>query len=298
MPEGDRPGKLSYESQLRNGPFSELNRRVLVFSIGARNEGHGRALPSNIDDYMGLYGASNIAMRLGLTYVAHIPYSSDRWDNVATDWNPGCLPKQEFESKVIQFLKQMITIQMTLDNSPTHVVVVGGHGGNNFLADDDVIKRIEHELKAHFKTDIGFYYAAPFKGVKVQSTNKPHDSVDITHADDGEHSVAEFLGLVDQRKLEEINEVARRDPDEASLLDPPIMGLSYYTRQPPNDPRYSDFTRDKSHEALRERSKEFRGRKEGIVPDYQIGKRFMEEWIRIATNEIREHLIKSRSQER
>jgi len=255
---------LSAEGQKENGPFDSRNRTVLVFSIGAGNESHGAALASNIDDYAALVTATTVSMRLGLTYVGHLPYSGDRAGELARDWNPGCLARDELVSRVVQEVRRAVDLQRELGNAASLVVVVSGHGGNNLLE--------EEEAAISEASGVPFHYVRPFpRGSSVRT--KKHGRVEITHADDGEHSVGLYLGLLDKKKLRKINDAARRDPEKALKQDPALMGLGYYVLPELSGDRYEDL-RARHGELVRTARKFLKDRR--VVADHDVGKKLMD----------------------
>jgi creatinine amidohydrolase/Fe(II)-dependent formamide hydrolase-like protein len=276
MDEKKQYGVLSAEGQKENGPFEKRNRRVLVFSIGAGNESHGTALPSNIDDCAAIKIATDVAMKLGLTYVGHLPYSSDRTGSIAKDWNPGYIPKKVFLRMMVADLKRAIRVQSKFGNVPSHVIVIGGHGGNNFLK--------EEEASLGEELGIPFRYVPPFQGF-IRMKSKKLDRIQITHADDGEHSVGLYLGLLDKRKLRIINEVAKKDPEEALRQNPAIMGLGYYVLPGLSGKKYENLR--SRHKELVNAALKFVKTDRRIIADYDIGKRLMEENVKSAVRQIR-----------
>ncbi len=270
---------LSDESQKENGPFDSRNRRVLVFSIGAGNESHGAALASNIDDYAAIMTATTVSMRLGLTYVGHLPYSGDRAGELAKDWNPGYLARDELKRRVVEDIKMAIDLQ---GEKTSLVVVISGHGGNNFLE--------EEEATISEAVGVPFRYVLPFpRGSSVKS--KKHGRVEITHADDGEHSVGLYLGLLDKRKLRKINDTARRDPVEALRQNPALMGLGYYVLPELSGDKYENF-RARHRELLRTARKFLRDRR--VVADYDLGKKLVDKNIADTLSQVRRIIRKNR----
>jgi creatinine amidohydrolase/Fe(II)-dependent formamide hydrolase-like protein len=266
---------LTAESQKENGPFDSRNRRVLVFSIGAANESHGSALASNIDDYAAIVTATTVSMRLGLTYVGHLPYSGDRAGELARDWNPGYLARDELRARVVQDVRKAVDLQEELGNKASLVVVVSGHGGNNLLE--------EEEAAISEASGVPFHYVRPFpRGSLVRS--KKLGRVEITHADDGEHSVGLYLGLLDKKKLRKINETARRDPKKALKQDPALMGLGYYVLPELSGDRYQDL-RARHGELLRAARKFLRDRR--VVADYDVGKKLMDKNIADTLSQVK-----------
>ena len=252
------------ESQKENGPFDSRNRRVLVFSMGASNEGHGAALASNIDDYAAIMTATTVSMRLGLTYLGHLPYSGDRAGELARDWNPGYMARDALRARVVQDVRRAVDLQEELGNRASLAVVISGHGGNNFLE--------EEEAAISDASGVTFRYIRPFpRGSSVRS--KKHGRIEITHADDGEHSVGLYLGVLDKKKLRKINETARRDPEKTLKQDPALMGLGYFVLRELSGDRYEDL-RARHAELLRTARKFLRDRR--VVADYDVGKKLMD----------------------
>jgi len=279
MDEKKQYGVLSAESQKENGPFEKRNRQVLVFSIGAGNESHGTALPSNIDDCAAIKIATDVARKLGLTYVGHLPYSSDRAGSIAKDWNPGYIPKKVLLRMMMVDLKRAIRVQRKFGNEPSHVMVVSGHGGNNFLKEEEASLREE--------LGIPFLYVPPFQGF-LRTRSKKLGRIQMTHADVGEHSVGLYLGLVDRRKLRMINEVAKKDPKEALRENPAIMGLGYYVLPELGGKKYEDLR--SRHKELVSAAQKFVKTDRRIVADYDLGKRLMEENTKNAVMQIKRTL--------
>jgi creatinine amidohydrolase/Fe(II)-dependent formamide hydrolase-like protein len=279
LSEEKHEGVLSDESQKENGPFDSRNRQVLVFSIGAGNESHGTALASNIDDYAAIVTATTASMRLGLTYIGHLPYSSDRAGAMAKDWNPGYIPREELSRRVVNDIKRAIGIQKSLGNKASLLVVVSGHGGNNLLEEEEA--RLSEELGLPFR------YIRPFpRGASV--TSSKHGKIEITHADDGEHSVGLYLGLLDDGKLRKMNKIAKTDPKEALRLNPAIMGLGYYVLPEFSGERYEDLrTR---HKELRKRAQRFIDTDREVIADYDVGKLLMDKNIRDSVKQIKQLL--------
>jgi len=274
---------LSAESQKENGPFDSKNRTVLVFSIGAGNESHGSALPSNIDDYAAIVTATTVSMRLGLTYVGHLPYSSDRAGELARDWNPGYIARDALRTRVLEDVKRAIELQREFQgNAATLVVVVSGNGGNNFLE--------EEEAAMSEGMGVPFHYIRPFpKGSSIRS--RKHGRQDVTHADDGEHSVGLYLGLLDKKKLRKINDTASRDAKEALRRDPAIMGLGYYVLSDLSGDRYAAL-RARHTELQRTTRKFLKDRR--IVADYDSGKKLMRKNVSDTLSQVKKIIAQNR----
>jgi creatinine amidohydrolase/Fe(II)-dependent formamide hydrolase-like protein len=266
-------GLIDPEKLKSTGPYPPQNRKVMLYSIGASNEGHGDALPSNIDDYMARRTAAQVSEQTGFNYRGHIPYSSDRVGEIARDWNPGYIPMSELITNTIRFIQQDVkTVERHL-TEVSHVAIISGHGGNNFLkdAEADISKKIGKP----------FFYMPPFPGIHVDS--KVHGRIDIAHADHGEHSVALYLGMVDLEKLANINRVAAKDPLEALRQNPPIMGLGYYILPQLGGPRYEPL---RAHQDLMDMALRFINKDRKIIADPEVGREFFEKNIAAAKQGI------------
>jgi creatinine amidohydrolase/Fe(II)-dependent formamide hydrolase-like protein len=273
-----KPGTINGEKLKETGPFDRANRSIFIYSIGASNEGHGRALPSNIDDYMAIYTATHVSRHLGYNYRGHIPYSSDRVGAIAKDWNPAYISMNEMVRKMTRDLKIDIRNLKKNGNPASYVIVISGHGGNNFLK--------EREKGMSKALNIPFLYVPPF--ANVHATLKGYGEVDLWHADHGEHSIGLFLGLLDKKKLEEINKVARIDPLEALRRDPPIMGLGFYFVPELSGANKYNTLRKLENSVPRK----FINKDKRIIVDYDVGRQFMEGNIESAKKQIKEFIRK------
>ncbi len=187
------------------GPFGEEENQCAVFTVGNPCEGHGPALPRDIDDRVVKALAARAADRTGSCYCAHVPYTSDRVGEIARAWSPLWIPQEEMVEKTCSF------ISAHLGTHPIRfrrIVLLNGHGGNNFMS--------VHEGAMSERIGLPFTFLIPFLGVEAG------------HADTPEHSVAAYLGLVDRTKLNEVNAVAKSDPREALRRWPPLGGLGGY----------------------------------------------------------------------
>ena len=92
------------------GPFGINEGKWLIFSIGNPVEGHGYALPRNIDDLHSQRVAHLISCKTGARYVAHIPWATDNFTSIATDWAPKSIPIEELVGNMIEFMRFHIEI--------------------------------------------------------------------------------------------------------------------------------------------------------------------------------------------
>ena len=79
--------------------------RIKIFSIGAHFENHGKALPSNIDDFIARHLAIRLSQEINCDYVGHLPYCGDREGKKAKDWNPGVMEREIVINGIISDIK-------------------------------------------------------------------------------------------------------------------------------------------------------------------------------------------------
>jgi len=256
---------------LQHQKFKSTSYRIKIFSIGAHFENHGKALPMNIDDYIARHLAIRLSQEINCDYVGHLPYCGDREGKKARDWNPGVMEKKVVINGIISDIKNELSKRSRLNlPSPLCIVLVSGHGGNNYLADEqEKIGRI---------TNIPFLYLPPFSKISIK--NKKFGKLEMTHADHAEHSVADYLGLLDKKNLQKINNLARKNPIQALKEDPALMGLGGYVLPELGGEKYKSL-RDR-HPELVKMAKNFILKDKKIIVDKKVGELFIERAIKNA----------------
>ncbi|MBD3228294.1 MAG: hypothetical protein GF329_08895 [Candidatus Lokiarchaeota archaeon] len=231
-------GKLN-----KRGPFEENEDRTIVFSVGNSNEGHGYALPRDIDGRQAMWVANNAANKAGARYIAHLPFSTDRVGDIAINWSPNYIPLDEFYSKSIKFMNFHIKTLQDYDISFEKIVLVNFHGGNIFPK--KIINEMKKELGDYEVEAIG-----PFDlNFEVVDQNEfenwfKNQGIKPGHADTTEHSIASALVLVDYDKLKVMNDLIAKDINAALKRWPEIGGLGGYLEyggsefEPLRDPKY------------------------------------------------------------
>ena len=248
--------------------FKTQSYRIKIFSIGAHYENHGKALPMNIDDHIARHLAIRLSQEINCDYVGHLPYCGDREGKKAKDWNPGVMEKKVVMKGLISDMKNEITKRKKLGlSAPLCFVLVSGHGGNNYLAEEQ--EKIEHRV------NVPVLYLPPFRNISF--FNKKYGKLEMTHADHAEHSVADFLGLVNKKNLQKINNIARTDPIKALKDDPAIMGLGGFVLPEIGGEKYKSL-RDR-HPELVATARKFIQKDKKIIVDKKMGKLFVEKAI-------------------
>ena len=225
------------------GPFGENEGKWLVFSIGNPVEGHGYALPRNIDDLHSQRVAHLISCKTGARYVAHIPWATDNFTSIATDWAPKSIPVEEIVEKIINFIGFHIDIYKKMDLPASKVFIYSGHGGNNPLvlykdeiqdaldiekliisttesvAEDNVDRIIVELDKLAEKIARDGEDPKKIRGILIKIL------LSNAHAGHFEHSLGAALGVLDEQKLRIMNEELERDFEAALAKWPPLGGL-------------------------------------------------------------------------
>lgn len=249
------------------GPYPNNNTDILIYSIGALDEGHGPALSRQTDDIFAIQTATNIFKQTGFPYRFHLPYVSDRMGEIAKDWCPPWMPPEETIQRVAEDIKADIA---TWRKPVSYVVIISGHGGNNFL------KREEKKLA--YSVGVPALYIEPFSHAMI---SEKYDQFIITHADKGEHSVAAYLGILDEKKLKMINDLAAEKPQKALEKWKPIAGLGWYVLyggiryEPLRNPDFGLI--QTAHRFLNEKK---------IVVDNDLGQDLFETNVRAAVDQI------------
>ncbi|TFG07554.1 MAG: hypothetical protein EU539_04595 [Promethearchaeota archaeon] len=240
----DKEKEISLDGKMDDwGPFGENEGKWLIFSIGNPQEGHGLALPRIMDDLFGQRIAHLISCKSGARYVAHIPWATDNFMPVASDWAPKVIPVDELVEKVKYFLSYHIEIYKDMGLPATKILIFSGHGGNNPLGEhlesikndlklekliiapsddladenmDRILKEIE-SLSEELATEHESSRKIKRKLLKILTTGG--------HAGHFEHSTAAALGVLDEEKLNMMNEELEKDFEKALQKWPPIGGL-------------------------------------------------------------------------
>jgi len=235
---------ISLEGKMDDwGPYGKDEGKWLIFSVGNPEEGHGYALPRNIDDLHSQRIAHLISCKTGGRYVAHIPWSTDNVGLIAKDWSPKTIPVNEMVKKLKQFLKYHIEIYKDMGFLASNVFIYSGHGGNNPLTEH--CQKIKKELKLEnliisstegISDKLADNVLRELHKLAVELANddqKPKDLRRIflkivtseDHASHFEHSLAAAIGVLDSKKLVAMNNDLEKNFDEALQKWPPLGGL-------------------------------------------------------------------------
>jgi len=196
---------------------------VLLYGMGSIDEDHGPAIPRDIDDLTADMTATRAIQRIGpekFDYKGVLPFGSDRVGEIAKRWCPAWIPPEEATQKVINLISDYIES----NDKATHAAIISGHGGNNFLKDQ--------ESMISKKVGIPFMYTCPFAGVEYNHPKYGH--IEVEHATSGDHSTVLYMSKINDRVkfnpkgVKQINELAAKNPEEALKKWPPLCGLGGY----------------------------------------------------------------------
>jgi len=235
------------------GPFEEKEAQWAIFSVGNPNEGHGFALPRNIDDLHAKKIAHDLEFTTGQRYIAHIPFTTDRCGPVAKDWAPEWLPWEEFYRNSIEFMKFHIEQIRNRGEEVSRVMITIGHGGNADLTKSKFQKEIQKELdlkkciseKALVSGKNALRVLNELEPLAEQMIEKEGNRFGRTdpeelallysrilmssgHASHTEHSLAASYGVCDMKKVEYMNELLEKNFEKALKKWPPLGGLGGY----------------------------------------------------------------------
>jgi len=235
---------ISLEGKMDDwGPYGKKEGEWLIFSIGNPEEGHGYALPRNIDDIQSQHVAVLISRKTGGRYVAHIPWSTDNVGPIAKDWSPKTIPVNEIVEKLIHFLKFHLKNYQEMGLPASKVFIYSGHGGNNPIV--NYTQKIQSELNLKqliISTTEGFADQIADKALReieklslaLASEGEDQKKIrrnlikivtSIDHAGHFEHSLAGALDVIDKEKLELMNKELEKDFYAAIKKWPPLGGL-------------------------------------------------------------------------
>ena len=228
------------------GPFGKNEGKWLIFSIGNPVEGHGYALPRNIDDLHSQRVAHLISCKTGGRYVAHIPWATDNFTAIAKDWAPKSIPVEEIVPNIINFIRFHIEIYKEMNLPTSHVFIYSGHGGNRPLVhyvyeiqEDLNLKKLIISASEDFAEDIEDKVIEEVSKLSMELVGEEENPrqvkrdllqilLSIAHAGHFEHSLGAALGVLDEGKLEIMNKELEKDFEAALNKWPPLGGLGGY----------------------------------------------------------------------
>ncbi len=187
---------------------------------------------------------------------------------IARDWCPAWQEPEEATQGITDYIKRDIS---RWPGKASHAVIISGHGGNNFLKDQE--GRLSDSI------GVPTLYIIPFDG--VTATLKGYGEIDVGHADHGEHSVAAYMNLLNRESLDMINGVAAENPKGALENWKPLSGLGWYILF--GGPRYEPL-RNPDY-GLVQQAERFMKEKR-IIADPEVGRELYEKNLDKALKQI------------
>ena len=211
----EKNNRISLEGKMDDwGPFGKNEGKWLIFSIGNPVEGHGYALPRNIDDLHSQRIAHLISCKIGARYIAHIPWATDNFTAIAKDWAPKSIPVEEIVPKITEFLRFHIDIYKKMDLPTSNIFIYSGHGGNRPLAQyaDEIkntlkLKKLIIANTENFESDIEDRALDALTKLSIKIAREGEDPtqirrvlvqilLSIAHAGHFEHCLAAAMGIL------------------------------------------------------------------------------------------------------
>jgi hypothetical protein len=255
--------RVSPEQLQEYGPYADDARRIAMFSVANDFEAHGYPMPPHTDTLLAQNWCNMITRKIGASYVAHIPYTTDTAGEIALNWSPIYLPFEEFYLKLKDYVKWHVE---RLSFTPAKVAVIIGHGGNRDLPErnDDLAKFLGYPTAC-----ISPGASEPLIYPEFEALDKVLEIIMLggEHAYILEYSLIAGLGHLDFDKLDTLNKVASKDPLEALRRWPAIAGLGGFIEF--GGPEFDYLRQNEGFRVAREDFKK-RGK---IIVDPELGRR-------------------------
>jgi creatinine amidohydrolase/Fe(II)-dependent formamide hydrolase-like protein len=232
----------------------EPKKQVLIYSMGSLDEDHGPVMSRQTDDIVAIKSSIIISARTGYSYRGHLPFSSDSMGEIARDWCPAWMDQDEVLAKLPEFIKQDLK---SFPLIPSHIIILSGHGGNNFLKDQEA--RLTESL------GIPVLYVPFYEEAFLD--HPVHGRIEVEHATSGDHCISAYLGLVDLNKIKEVNSALETNPEKALEKWKVLGSLGWYVLY--GGPRYEPLRNPDF--GLVQQAKKFLEEKR-IIADPEIGR--------------------------
>ena len=213
------------------GPFPVTRRKIVLFSTGNDWEDHGPAMAAASDTYFAQTFCAGAAVRTGVRYLAHAPFTSDGAGDCARAWCPVYLPEPEYFERTTEFCKAVLD---RTDPRPEAVVIfVPNHGEpemarriEEFGSRLEVKARLVGDIVTHKRLTVEDYEDSPLRSLVEEGIEGDH----FQHCGFFDYSVAWALGHLDKPRLDALREEMERDLEAALKRYPTIHNLAGYVR--------------------------------------------------------------------
>ncbi len=214
------------------GPFPPTRRRIILFGCGQDHEDHGPALPSTCDTLFSQAFCSGVALRTGIRYIAHVPFSTDHAES-ARHFSPVFMPEPEWFEKTCDYCAAIVS---RMSPRPEGIVIfTPWHGMHPMEANlDEFAERLAAPVRqigdavvdATWRLQEHEYAESPLRDLVQEGLGKRY----FQHAGFFDYCVAEALSHLDRPKLEALRVDMERDLEGTLRKHPGVADLAGYVR--------------------------------------------------------------------
>ncbi|MHC4394025.1 MAG: hypothetical protein ACYS1A_00065 [Planctomycetota bacterium] len=216
------------------GPFPLTRQRIVIFSTGNDYEDHGPALAPASDTHFAQAFCTGAALRTGIRYLAHAPFTTDLAGQCSKLFCPVYLPTQQYFDKTADYCAMILD---AVKPRPEGVLILVPWHGQHIMAEkiDEFAKRLRVK-KAKLIPDIVGDAAmrltkADYKDSKIRELVQEAVEGNIfQHAGLLDYCVAEALGHLDRAKLESLRKEMEQDLEKALKKYPAVSSQAGYIR--------------------------------------------------------------------
>ncbi|MHC4738406.1 MAG: hypothetical protein ACYS9Y_05830 [Planctomycetota bacterium] len=216
------------------GPFPPTRRKIVIFSTGNDYEDHGPALAAASDTHFAQAFCTGAALRTGIRYLAHAPFTTDLAGQCSKLFCPVYLPAQQYFDKTADFCTMILD---AVKPRPEGVLILVPWHGQHIMAEKiDVFAKRLRVKKARLIPDIVGDAAmclirADYKDSKIRELVQEAVEGNIfQHAGLLDYSVAEALGHLDRAKLDLLRKEMEQDLEKALRKYPAVSSQAGYIR--------------------------------------------------------------------
>lgn len=214
------------------GPFPATRRRIILFGCGEDHEDHGPALPTTCDTLFSQGFCSGVALRTGIRYLAHVPFSTDHCE-AGKYISPVYIPEPEWFQRTCDYCAMIVG---AMSVRPAGVIIfVPWHGMHPMEANLDVfaerlgvpVRMIgDAVVDATWRLKEHEYAQSPLRELVREGVEKRF----FQHAGFFDYCVAEALGHLDRAKLAGLRSEMEADLEATLKRHPGVANLAGYVR--------------------------------------------------------------------
>ncbi len=214
------------------GPFPPTRLKLVVVSTGSDIEDHGPAMAPGSDTFFAQAFCSGAAVRTGVRYLAHAPFTTDRNPVCAQHWGPIYLSHDEYFRRTADYFAKILDF---VDPRPEGVVIhVPWHGQHTMAERLGEFTRRLAVRKVRLVPDIVVEAAFSLKEVDYRGSalrDLAREAIEgklFQHAGFLDYCVAEALGHLDKQKLAGLKKEMEADRQGTLRKYPAVADLVGY----------------------------------------------------------------------